>query len=146
MTWTTGSLTCVRGHAYNMRYIYIYIYIHTRGLGTPRTSQHNIFYSEKISIFSCAPNGVRISGSLDTRFTDALPMEPPVTPSLPSYPLKWIDFSKLRSPRGGKHLNSIHSPWHSVQCFKLVVLYIIFLFLCPFVEGNICDAAWENPA
>ena len=32
-------------------------YNYTRGLGTPTTSQHNIFDSEKLTILSCAPDG-----------------------------------------------------------------------------------------
>ena len=36
MTWTKGSLTCVRNHCEC---------VHTRGLGTPIASQHNIFDS-----------------------------------------------------------------------------------------------------
>ena len=53
-TWTSGSLTCVHDHPYACSY--------TRRLGTPTTSQHNIFYSEKLTDFSCAPDIVRTSG------------------------------------------------------------------------------------
>ena len=41
LIWTTGSLTCIHDHSYAC--------ICTRGLGTPATSQHNIFDSEKLS-------------------------------------------------------------------------------------------------
>ena len=52
LTWTPGCLTSVRDHSYAC--------VYTRGLGTPSTSQHNIFDSEKLSN-SCAPDGVRTS-------------------------------------------------------------------------------------
>ena len=39
LRWTTGSLTCVSDH--------LYACVYTRGLGTPTTSQHNIFDSKK---------------------------------------------------------------------------------------------------
>ena len=58
LTWTTGSLTCVRNHSYACAY--------TRGLGIPTASQHNIFDSGKTLtiFFNCAPDtdGVRTSG------------------------------------------------------------------------------------
>ena len=41
LIWTTDSLTCVRDHSYACVYI--------RGLGTPTTSQHKIFDSEKLT-------------------------------------------------------------------------------------------------
>ena len=41
LTWTTGSLMCVRDHSHAC--------VYTRGLGTPTASQHNIFDSEKLS-------------------------------------------------------------------------------------------------
>ena len=31
----------------------------TRGWGTPTTNQHNIFYSEKLTNVSCAPDGIQ---------------------------------------------------------------------------------------
>ena len=46
LTWT-WSFLCVR--------------IHTSGLGTPTPSQHNIFDSEKLTIFVWAPDGIRTS-------------------------------------------------------------------------------------
>ena len=49
LTWTTGSLTCVRGYSYAC--------VYTRGLGTPSASQHNVFGSEKINlddVFLCS--------------------------------------------------------------------------------------------
>ena len=49
LTWSTGSLTCVRDHAYAC--------VYTRGLGTLTASQHNIFDSEKLTSCSCAPDG-----------------------------------------------------------------------------------------
>ena len=56
LTWMTGSLTCVRDHSYAC--------VYTRGLGIPTASQHNIFDSEKLPNFSCAPDagGVRNYG------------------------------------------------------------------------------------
>ena len=57
LTWTTGSLTCVRDHSYAC--------VYTRGLGTPTASQHNSFVSgEQLSHFYCAPDAgwIRISG------------------------------------------------------------------------------------
>ena len=42
LTWTTGSLTCVRDHSYACA-------SYTRALGTPTASMHNIVYSEKLS-------------------------------------------------------------------------------------------------
>ena len=50
LTWTTGSLTCIRNNSYAC--------VYTQGLGTPTVSQHNTFDSS----FSCAPDGVRTSG------------------------------------------------------------------------------------
>ena len=57
LTWTTGSLTCVRDHSYAC--------IFTQVLGTPTASQHNIFDLEKLSqCVYCAPDagGIRTSG------------------------------------------------------------------------------------
>ena len=45
LTWTTGSFTSARDHSY------VCVSIHTGGLGTPRTSQHNIFDSKKRTTF-----------------------------------------------------------------------------------------------
>ena len=42
LTWTTGSLTCVRDHSYTC--------VYTRGLGTPTTCQHNVFDLEETII------------------------------------------------------------------------------------------------
>ena len=42
LTWTTGSLTCVRNHSYAC-------VCNTRGWGIPTASQHTIFVSEKLS-------------------------------------------------------------------------------------------------
>ena len=56
LTWTTGSLMCVREHSCAC------VYIHTRirfRLGTSTASQHNLFHSEKLTIFCCAPGGIR---------------------------------------------------------------------------------------
>ena len=50
MTWTTGSLTCVRDHSYACAY--------TRGLGT-QTAVSTTFLTDKLTICSCAPDGVR---------------------------------------------------------------------------------------
>ena len=46
LTRTTGSLTCVHGLSYPC--------VYTRGLGTPKASQHNLFVSEKTQSFSWA--------------------------------------------------------------------------------------------
>ena len=54
LTWTTRSLTCVHDHSY--------VFVYTQGFGTLTASQHNIFDSEKLADFSCAPDGVRTSG------------------------------------------------------------------------------------
>ena len=53
LTWTTGSLTCVRHHSY--------AYVYTWGLGTLTARQH-ISDSEELTSFSCAPNGLQILG------------------------------------------------------------------------------------
>ena len=53
LTWTTGSLMCVREHSYAC--------VYTWGLGTSTTSQHNIL-TWKHSNFSCAPGKVRTCG------------------------------------------------------------------------------------
>ena len=53
LTWTTGSLACVLDHSCEC--------VYTQGLGTPTAIQHNIFYSEKLTIFSCALDGIRTS-------------------------------------------------------------------------------------
>ena len=50
LIWTTGSLMCVRACVY------------TQGLCTLTASQHNIFDLEKLTIFVCAPDGIRTSG------------------------------------------------------------------------------------
>ena len=44
-TWSFFCVTCA----------------YTRGLGIPTASQHNIFDSEKLTIFSWAPDGIRTS-------------------------------------------------------------------------------------
>ena len=53
LTWNTGSLSCVRDHSCACAY--------TQGLGTPTASQHNICDSEKLTNFSCTPDGIRTS-------------------------------------------------------------------------------------
>ena len=50
LTWTTGSLMCVRGRSCTC--------VYTQGLGIPTASQH-ISDSEKLTIFSCAPDAIR---------------------------------------------------------------------------------------
>ena len=64
-------------------YVYMYViilkhaYTH-RGWGTLTMSQHNIFDSQKVTIFfSCAPDGVQNLGVFGSRVPDALPTEPP---------------------------------------------------------------------
>ena len=51
LTWTTGSLMCVRDHSCACEY--------TRGLGTPTASQFTVFHWEKLTHFSFAPVGIR---------------------------------------------------------------------------------------
>ena len=54
LTWTTQDL--LRAH------VIILVRAYTHGaLGTPTASQHNIFDSEKLTNFSCAPDGIRTS-------------------------------------------------------------------------------------
>ena len=47
LTWTAGSVTCVRDHS-DAR---VCVCVYTRGLGTPTMSQDNICYSETFSPF-----------------------------------------------------------------------------------------------
>ena len=74
LTWTTGSLTCVRGHACAC--------VYTQGLGTPTAAcQHNIFYSEKLQKkFLCSWRDSNLR-PLDLE-SHALPIEPPRPRSL----------------------------------------------------------------
>ena len=51
LTWTTGSLTCVRSYAC----------VYTWGWGTPTTIQH-ILTRKNSFFFYCAPDRIRISG------------------------------------------------------------------------------------
>ena len=53
LTWTAGSLTCVRDHYCAC--------VYTPGLGTPTAIQNNILDSQKLTFFSCAPEGIRAS-------------------------------------------------------------------------------------
>ena len=46
LTWTTGSLSCIHDHSCAC--------VYTWGLGTPAASQHNIFDSEKLTLFVCS--------------------------------------------------------------------------------------------
>ena len=74
MTWTTGSLTCVRDYSYAC--------VYTRGLiGTSTASRHNIIDSKKLTHFACAPDWIRTIRPLDHE-SDALPIEPPRHPTL----------------------------------------------------------------
>ena len=52
LAWAKGSLTCEPDHSYAA-------YTHG-GLGTPTASQHNIFDTEKLSHFSCAPDRAEV--------------------------------------------------------------------------------------
>ena len=71
LTWTTGSLACVRVHSCAC--------VYTRGLGTPTASPHNIFDSEKLTIFfRVLLVGFELS-PMDLE-SDALPIEPPHHP------------------------------------------------------------------
>ena len=61
-------------------FVFLNSSLNSRGLGTPTTNQHNILDSEKLSqfFFSCTPDGVRTSWSLDLEESSALPpTEPP---------------------------------------------------------------------
>ena len=57
LTWTTSSLTCVRGH--------FYACVYTRGLGTQTASQHNILTRKNSPCFLVHLTGFgpRVSGS-----------------------------------------------------------------------------------
>ena len=66
-----GSLTCVSDHCC--------VCVYAQGLGTPTTSQHNIFYLETLTNFSCVPDEIRISVlwilSLTLYQLNALPLQ-----------------------------------------------------------------------
>ena len=69
LTWTTGSLTCVRSHAR----------VYTRGWGTPTTSQHNSLTrknSHKFVLCSRRDSNLWSWNPSDLE-ADALPIEPP---------------------------------------------------------------------
>ena len=68
LTWTTGSLTCLRDH--------YYAYVYTRGLGTSTASQHNICDSENLSQRFLAFLAGSSLWSLDLE-SDVLIIEPP---------------------------------------------------------------------
>ena len=75
LTWTTGSLTCVRDQSYAC--------VYTRGLGTATTSQHNVFDSKQLFFLFkllCSWRGSNL-GSLDLE-SDATPIEPPRHPKM----------------------------------------------------------------
>ena len=73
LTWTTGSLTCLRDNSYACAYTH-------GGLGTPTTSQHTIFTRKKplSQMFLVLRTGFEplVFGSR----VDALPIEPPRHP------------------------------------------------------------------
>ena len=52
LTWTTGSLTCIRSNAC----------VYTQGWGTPTTSQHNILTQKTLTNLSFALDGIWTSG------------------------------------------------------------------------------------
>ena len=60
LTWTT-----VQDLYRSYVIILVRAYTHTGGLGTQTASQHNIFYVEKLTNFSCAPDGIQNLGPLD---------------------------------------------------------------------------------
>ena len=74
LTSTTGSLACVSDHSYPC--------IYTRGGGTPTTSQHNIFHSEKI-FFLCTWRGSNLWSwnPLDLEAYTLYQLSHPVTPA-----------------------------------------------------------------
>ena len=74
LTWTTGSLTCVRDHSC--------VHVYTWGLGTLTAIQHSIFDSEKFTFFFflCSWQDSNL-GPLDLQ-SNALPIEPPHTCSI----------------------------------------------------------------
>ena len=72
LTWTAGSVTCVRDHSCEC--------VYTRALGTPPTaSQHNIIDSGKAHKLSLCSRRDSNLGPLDLE-SDALPIEPPRHP------------------------------------------------------------------
>ena len=73
LTWTTGSLSCVRDHSCTC--------IYTRGLGTLTASQLNMFDLEKLTIFFLCSGWDSNLGPLDLQ-SDALPIEPPCHPRI----------------------------------------------------------------
>ena len=81
LTWTTGSVTCVRDHSYAC--------LNTRGLGTPTASQRSIFDSEKLShnFFLCSfltgfePRGLWISSPTLYQLSHPRHNPPPLPPT-----------------------------------------------------------------
>ena len=91
LTWTTGSLTCVRDHSYVRTY--------TRSLGTPTTSQHNIFDSEKLSqIFLVLPTGLslQVIGSRVRRSTNW------ATPRM-----EWLRYTSVHHPHHSSSISCV---------------------------------------
>ena len=53
MTWSTGSLTCIRAQSYAC--------VYAQGLGTPTVSQHNIFTQKNShKLFLCSGQGLNL--------------------------------------------------------------------------------------
>ena len=84
LTWTTGSLACVRDHSY--------AYVYTLGLHghtDSKSAQHFWLWKNSLS-FSCAPDGVRTS-SLWTSSPTLYQLSHPVT----QYDMLW---SRKKNP------------------------------------------------
>ena len=99
LTWTTGSLTCVRHHSY--------AYVYTWGLGTLTARQH-IFDSEKLTSFSCAPNGLQILGH---QILSPTLYQVSHSDAVGSPAGKWLKFPKLMWPtltKGGQSHRENH--------------------------------------
>ena len=94
LTWTTGSVTCVRSYAY----------VYTRGWGTPTTSQHNTLTRKNShNLFLCSGRDSNLwSWNPSDLEADALPIE------LPSPPTWYV----LLAAHGHAHRKQDTSTWH----------------------------------
>ena len=66
LTWTTGSLTCVRDHCYTC------VYTHGGFGHTDSESAQHFDSGKTLTRFSCAPDGVRTSGLWISAFRNHL--------------------------------------------------------------------------
>ena len=92
LTWTTGSLTCVRS----------YVCVYTQGWGTPTTSQQNILTlknSYKFVLCSGRESNLWSIGSQGRRSTNRATMSPPVALILAVFSVPQTQ--ELRSPLVG---------------------------------------------